>query len=96
MRLQCSEKGEVLSPYNHVEQPPQSSYDMHSSYRAGDRTKPQHVINDFVDRVEKRSSIFMPCTVHKVLVTELNLKHVTNDFMDRVERRSTIFDHFST
>ena len=30
-RLQRTEKGEVLSPYNHVEQLPQSSYDMHSS-----------------------------------------------------------------
>ena len=29
--LQCTDKGEVLSPYNHVEQPPQSSYNMHSS-----------------------------------------------------------------
>ena len=31
MHLQCTEKDEVLSLYNHVEQLPQSSYDMHSS-----------------------------------------------------------------
>ena len=29
--LQCTEKSEVLPPYNHVEQLPQSSYDIHSS-----------------------------------------------------------------
>ena len=29
--LQCNVKDEILSPYNHAEQPPKSSYDMHSS-----------------------------------------------------------------
>ena len=43
-----------VSPYNHVEQPPQSSYDMHSSQGA----KLKQVTNDFADRVGRRSSIF--------------------------------------
>ena len=32
-RLQCTEKGEVLSPYSHVEQLSQSSYDMHTVHK---------------------------------------------------------------
>ena len=42
--FQCAlsdiEKGEVLSLYNHVEHPPQSSFNMHSLYGARNGTKP--------------------------------------------------------
>ena len=40
-KIKCTEKGEVLSQCNHVEQLPQTSYDMHSPLGAGEGTKPQ-------------------------------------------------------
>ena len=58
MRLQCSEKGEVLSPYSHVEQSPRSSYDMHIHKELVKELNLKLVTNDSVDRVERRSSIF--------------------------------------
>ena len=38
--FKSTQKGEVLSPYNHVEQPPQLFSDMHSSKGAGEGAKP--------------------------------------------------------
>ena len=41
MCIQCTEKGEVISPYDNVQQWSQSSNDMPSTLRAGEEAKPQ-------------------------------------------------------
>ena len=61
--LKCTEKGKVLSPYNHVEQPSQSSYGMHTWTVHKELVKElnfKQVTNDFVDRVESCLSNLWP------------------------------------
>ena len=58
MRHQSTVKGEVLSLYNHDEQPPQSSMTCTVHMELVKKRNLKQVTNDFVDSVWRRSSIF--------------------------------------